>query len=202
MKKIVRIAGIIVIVTVFVSLKKCFNFDFNFSGIFKSQPVVIDKTANVVTEVRRMAELTAATYYEENVIIRKRTREATVFGMKVSDVEDELVILAKGKVRIGFDLSKIQEKDIVVDSVSISLTLPPIRILDVITNPSGFETYEESGDWSHEEVTQYKNEVRSVIEENAMESGILEFAEKAGKERLTVFMQALGFKRVTILLSK
>jgi hypothetical protein len=200
MKNIIKIVVITVIVIAVVSFMK--SFDFDFSNIFKSQPVVIDKTANVVTEVRRLAELTAATYYEENVIVRKRTREATVFGMKVSDVEDELVILAKGKVRIGFDLSKMQEKDIVADSVSISLKLPPIRILDVITNPSGFETYEESGDWSHEEVTQYKNEVRSIIEKNAKESGILEFAEKAGKERLTVFMQALGFKKVTIALNK
>jgi hypothetical protein len=195
MKKLV--AKILIIIASAVALWLILKF----SGIsipnpFRAKPIVIDKTANVVTEVRRLAELTTATYYEENVIVRKKTREASIFGMKIDDVEDELVIIAKGKVRLGFDLSKMQEKDIVVDSVSISLRLPEVRILDVITNPSGFETYEESGNWSHDEVTQYKNEVRTAIEKNALESGMMEFAEKAGRERLTLFMQALGFKTV------
>jgi hypothetical protein len=196
MKTTIKLAVLVAIIVAIGSTLKFF--DFNFSNIFKSQPVVIDATTNVVTEVRRLAELTTATYYEENVIAKKRTRESTVFGMKVADVEDELVIIAKGKVRAGFDLSTMQEKDIVADSVSVSLKLPKVQILDVITNPSDFETFEESGEWSYEEVTQYKNEVRTIIEKNALGNGILELAEKAGKERLTSFMLALGFKQVTI----
>jgi hypothetical protein len=198
MKSIIKIAVLAVVVVGAVGLFLKFS-GFDFSGIsdvFKSQPVVIDNTANVVEEVRRLAELTTASYYEENVIVRKKARKAGIFGVKVVDIEDELVLLVKGKVRIGFDLSKMQEKDIVVDSVSISLRLPEVQILDVITNPSGFETFSESGNWSHDEVTQYKNEVRAVIEKNAIANGTMEFAEKAGKERLTSFMQALGFKTV------
>jgi hypothetical protein len=196
-----QIKKILVLVVIVIVLIMAVVLFFKYSGIhfsnpFKAKPIVIDKTVIVVTEIRRLAELTTATYYEENVIARKRTREATVFGMKVTDVEDELVIIAKGKVRVGFDLSKMQEKDIVADSASITLKLPQIQILDVITNPSGFETFEESGDWSHEEVTQYKNEVRAIIEKNALEGGIIKLAEKTGKEKLTSFMKGLGFKTV------
>jgi hypothetical protein len=175
-----------------------FSFGFSFSNLFKEQPIVIDKTANVVEKINRLAELTTSTYYEENVIVKKKTKESlfgNIFG------EDELVLIAKGKVRAGFDLSKLDKQDIVIDSISITLKLPEVKILDVITNPSDFETIEESGKWTHEEVINYKNEARAIIEMHALENGIFELAEKSGREQLTSFLKALGFKEVIISLT-
>jgi hypothetical protein len=178
---------------------------FKFSGInipnpFKEQPIVIDKTVNVVEEINRIAELATTTYYEDYVIVKQKS--TSVWGVKISlpghIADDELVLITKGKVRAGFDLSKLQEQDVAVDSVSITLKLPKPQILDVISNPSDFETFEESGKWSHEEVTDYKNEARAAIEKDALESGILERAEESGKQKLTSFLQALGFQKVFI----
>jgi hypothetical protein len=202
-----QIKNILILVVIILVLIIGVVLFFKISGIsipnpFKSQPIVIDKTTNVVEEVHRLAELTTATYYEDYVIVKKRTRESTVLGLKINDVDDELVLITKGKVRAGFDLSKLQPQDILLDSISITLKLPEVRLLDIITNPSDFETFEESGDWSYEEVTKYKNEARAAIEQSALESGILELAEKTGKERLTSFLQVLGFKEVTILNTK
>jgi hypothetical protein len=198
-----QIKNILILVVIILVLIIGVVLFFKISGIsfpnpFKSQPIVIDKTTNVVEEVHRLAELTTATYYEDYVIVKKRTRESTVLGLKINDVDDELVLITKGKVRAGFDLSKLQPQDILSDSVSITLKLPEVQLLDIITNPSDFETFEESGDWSYEEVTKYKNEARAAIEQSALESGILELAEKTGKERLMSFLQVLGFKEVTI----
>jgi hypothetical protein len=206
MRKIIRNIITIVIIVVAVSLYLKFS-NFNFSNLFKSQPIVIDKTANVVEKINRLAELTTFTYYEDNVIVKKKTKEVTLFGKTLSIFgdtiasEDELVLIAKGKVRAGFDLSKLQEQDIITDSISITLKLPEVKILDVITNPSDFETFEESGKWAHEEVTNYKNEARAIIEKNALENGIFELAEKSGQEQLTSFLKALGFKKVNISLT-
>jgi hypothetical protein len=198
-----QIKNILILVLIIIALIIGIVLFFRISGIsipnpFIAKPIVIDKTTIVVEEVHRLAELATATYYEDYVIVKKRTRESTIFGMKVTDVDDELVLITKGKVRAGFDLSKLRQQDIISDSVSITLKLPKVQLLDVITNPSDFETFEESGDWSYEEVTKYKNEARAAIEQSALNSGILELAEKAGKERLTSFMLALGFKEVTI----
>jgi hypothetical protein len=82
------------------------------------------------------------------------------------------------------------------------MKLPKPKILDVISNPSDFETYEENGKWSHEEVTAIKNEARAAIEQNAIESGILERAEESGKQKLSSFLQALGFQKVFIEIDK
>jgi hypothetical protein len=179
--------------------------DLNVFDIFKSQPVVIDKTANIVEKVRQLAELTTFCYYEDNVIVKKRLRKETMFGWIWSfwgfsfTFEDELVLITRGKIRVGFDLSKIQESDIIIDSLSITLRLPKVQILDVITNPSDFETFEESGKWSHDEVTGYKNEIRAIIEKNARDNGIFELAENSAKERLTLLLQIFGFDNVVIL---
>jgi hypothetical protein len=176
----------------------------NYLGIniphpFKARPIVIDKTANVIENIRRLAELTTATYYEDNVTVKEKTEEYSLLGVNM-DRTNELVLITKGKVRAGFDLSALQKQDIFVDSVSITLKLPQPQLLDIITNPSDFETFEEDGKWSHEDVTSYKNEARAIIEKNALESGILKRAEKSGREKLTAFLQALGFKEVNILL--
>jgi hypothetical protein len=130
--------------------------------------------------------------------VKKKTKESlfgSIFG------EDELVLITKGKVRAGFDLLKLNKQDIIIDSISITLKLPEVKILDIITNPSDFETIEESGKWTHEEVTNYKNEARAIIEMHALENGIFELAEKSGRKQLTSFLKALGFKEVIISLT-
>jgi hypothetical protein len=188
------IITIVIVLAVAVGLFMKFS-SFSFSGIFgifKEQAIVIDKTANIVEKINRLAELSTSTYYEDNVIMKKKS---TLFG------KDELVIIAKGKVRVGFDLLKLDKQDIVIDSVSITVKLPKVKILDVITNPSDFETFEENGKWSHEEVTAYKNEARAIIETHAIENGILRLAEKSGREQFSMFLKALGFKKVNILLT-
>jgi len=198
MKKI--IAGSIGIATIIVIAVVSLKFSgFNISNLFKEQPIVIDKTAIIVKEINRLAELTTATYCIDNVAVNKKSDSLSIFGQTFATSSAELVLITKGKVRAGFDFSKLHEQDVVMDSVSISLKLPKVQILDVITNPSDFETFEESGKWSHEEVRDFKNEARSLIVKNAMESGIFELAEKNGREMLTALLLALGFKEVNIL---
>ena len=197
MKSIIVKIATIAILVIAVGLYLKFS-DVNISNWFKEQPIVIDKTANVVEEIRRLSELTTAIYYDNNVIVKKKAKDLSVFGQTLITLTDELVLLTRGKVRVGFDFSELQEQDIVVDSVSISLKLPQVKILDIITNPSDFETFEESGKWSHEEVTVIKNEARAQIEKNALENGILRIAEENAKKNLTAFLSMLGFKKIII----
>jgi len=155
------------------------------NDIFKDNPLIIDETFNVVEEIHKIGEFTTATFYQEDVIYKTKKK-------------DELVLIIKGKVRVGFDLSTLSNEDIIVYSETIMLRLPQVKIFEVITNPSGYETYEESGKWSFEEVTEYKKDARDLIEKNAIESGILQLAETTAIEKLANLFQALGFKEVII----
>jgi hypothetical protein len=198
MKKfIVLIISIVVLVAAVCSFLKFTNFDF--SDFFNTKPIVIGQTTNIVEEIRRLAELTTITYYGDYAIVKKKQRAVKIFGLTLYNTEDELVLIVKGKVRAGFDLSKLQKLDIMTDSISmITLKLPKAKVLDIITNPSDFETFEENGNWSYEEITKFKREARTAIEQYAMKIGILEMAEKAGKENFTSFFKALGFQTVVI----
>lgn len=181
---------------------------FNLANIFKEQPIVIDKTANVVENIHSLTEFTTVTYYKAHAIAKQKTSDIAISGIKLSllgrplTTQDELVLTITGKVRAGFDLSELDEQDIAIDTASITLQLPKPRILDVITNPSDFETFVESGTWSHDEVTSHKKEARAVIEKEVLKDGILELAEKTGREKITLFLQALGFRKVIIEIKK
>jgi hypothetical protein len=155
------------------------------SDLFKDNPLTIDETFNVVEEIHKIGEFTTATFYQEDVIYKTKKK-------------DELVLIIRGKVRVGFDLSNISNGDIIVYSQTIKLRLPQVKIFDIITNPSGYETFEENGKWSFEEITEYKKEARDIIEKNALESGILQLAENTAIEKLTTMLQILGFKEVII----
>lgn len=140
-----------------------------------------------VTEAKKMGEFCTANYREETVIAYKRIKKHG---------KDEIAIIVRGTVRVGFDLSQM-ETEMANDS-SIVVTLPPVKILEVISNPTDFETFEESGEWSHKETSEFKNTARERILQHAIEDNILSFAEEAGKEQVTNLFMLLGFKNVSV----
>jgi len=189
MKKIIILIGVLVIciVALLIGWKFCNNG--NFQNIFTSKPITIDKTENFIEEINKLAEFTTATYYQETTI--NKVKKRTLF-------DAELVIIVKGKVRAGFDMSALTEKDIIIENKTIRIKLPPVKILDIITNPSNFETFVESGKWSFDEVNEYKKEARESLEKSAIDGGILDLAKESGVEKLTSLFKNLGFAEVVI----
>lgn len=140
-----------------------------------------------ITEIKKIDEFCTANYCEETVVSAKRKR---TFGT------DEIALIVKGTVRVGFDLRKMDTK--VSSDTAIAITLPEAKILDVITNPSDCETFVETGKWSHKQVTKYKDVARERIQNHAVTNGILKDAEKNGIDRLKLLFMGLGFKQVDI----
>lgn len=173
--------------------------------LFESQKLTIDDTANVVTEIKKISEFTSACYYEELVLVNSKEIinkvKKSVIGTVIhqdSISKKELVIIAKGKVRAGFDLSEIAEDDLHVKADTLTINLAPAKIFDIIINPSGYEMFVEEGSWSHEEVTAIQSEAKEKIEKNAIEDGLLDKATKYGKEKLTNLFKTFGFNEVII----
>ena len=171
----------------------------------KDEGLKIDETANVVTEIRKIAQFTSACYYED-VILKDKKANETLGGKVVNSfskkdkpiLEDEIVIVASGKVRAGFDLSKLSEKDIVIRDSVLEVTLPKAEIFEVIVNPSGFDVYVEDGTWSHEQVTKVENKAMNKIRKDAISDGLLEKATELGVTKLTELFKTFGYKEVVI----
>ncbi len=171
----------------------------------KDEGLKIDETANVVTEIRKIAQFTSACYYED-VILKDKKANETLGGKVVNSfskkdkpiLEDEIVIVASGNVRAGFDLSKLSEKDIVIRDSVLEVTLPKAEIFEVIVNPSGFDVYVEDGTWSHEQVTKVENKAMNKIRKDAISDGLLEKATELGVTKLTELFKTFGYKEVVI----
>lgn len=115
---------------------------------------------------------------------------------------DEIVIIANGKVRAGFDLTKLKDGDIQVQGDTLSLTLPETEIFDVIINPSGYEIYVEDGKWSHEEVTTLVSNARKELEQNAVAYQLEKKAEEIGITKLKTLFSTFGFNMIFIIINK
>lgn len=186
----------------------------------------IEKTANVISEVNKIGELTTACYYEEMAIREVRydtikalksnnnptekgasrikqffqnTKEKfTGTAAKVTRSSNEIVLIGKGKVRAGFDLSKMTKDDITVHGDTLEVTLPQVKIFDLIMNPSDFDTEYEQGKWSHELLRPIKEKAKEKLEKNAIECGLLDNAKESGIIKLTELFKTFGFSVVNV----
>ena len=155
----------------------------------------IDNTANIVTGIKKISEFNVITFYEELVL--KEKKDTQVFFEQVSTT-NEIVIIAKGSVRVGFDLSKVKESDIAAKGDTLTVIVPSVEIFDIIVNPSDFEIFFEDGSWSHEEVTKIESNAKSRLKEDAINNNILNKANEIGIEKLASFFKSFGFKIVNI----
>ena len=174
-------------------------------GSLFGKPLEIDPTANVVEHIRKISEFTTACYYEEYVIQHKKpasdnaniAKDALIGGLAYAVLKNittpEIVLMAKGRVRAGFDLGKISADDLSSSGDTLRVVLPAPEIFDVITNPSDYEIFVEQGGWTHEEITELQIDGRERVLANAMEDNILQKADSVGRERLTALFQTFGF---------
>lgn len=174
----------------------------------KGNKLGIDATANVVTEIKKISEFTSACFYEEIVLQEKKTSNiadnavgnkiASLIGKKGGLVNDELVIVASGKVRAGFHLNNLDENHVVVKGDTLCVDLPKAEIFDVIVNPSDFDIYIEDGTWDHETVTKVEDKAIGQIKADAEKECILDKATKSGVKKLSEMFKSFGFPVVKV----
>ncbi len=172
--------------------------------------LTIDQTANVVAEIKKISEFTSACFYEEIVLKDAKASETTkgkavnaVTGLFQKDkskavAKDELIIVANGKVRAGFNLSKLTDEDVIVKDSVLTVYLPKAEIFDVIVNPSDFDIYIEEGKWSHDQVVTVENKAKAKIEADAKKENILKKATDSGVKKLTELFRSFGYKDVVV----
>ena len=202
----IRIIAIMLIMLVLVMLYAKWKGLPSFSSWLEAKPVVIDETPLVISEIKKIAELHTAKLYCEvvadSVIISPG--EAAMLAMQESGAfpilppmvfskGKKMVLIAKGRVIAGLDLSALNEKNIVVRNDSVWITLPPAKILDIITNPSDFEVFTEEGDWSSTEINTVKQKAIGIMRNEALNRGLTNQANERAKLLMGDFLKASGF---------
>ena len=176
----------------------------SFQNIFKSQPIVIDQTPLVLKEIKTLATLITITYSDEIVMDTAKVgnRLPSLLPMNIGTLLvpgiDKLVIIGRGKVLAGTDLKSIDSTDIFANEDSVHLFLPKAKILQTVINPSGYEIFEEKGNWNESAVTALKIKIRDEINKRALRQNILGQADERSKNILDTFLQNIGFDKVVI----
>lgn len=170
----------------------------------RSRELEIERTAAIVEQVRSIGELSSAGFYEELVLT---DRDESYFSelMRASGLSrltgsGDFVIICKGRVRAGFDLTKIQESDFSFSGDTLRLILPPVEILDVVLNPADYEHF--SGHRTHEETTGILLQAKQRLRSDALREGILGQAELSAEAHLRRLLSAMGYREVLITFSK
>ena len=163
------------------------------------RPLTIDDTPVIVSKIRSLGELTTACYYDEMVLSETKPNafSSSALGSLAEglgkDVDDHLVIIAKGTVRAGLDLMEMTEEDIRFVGDTAYIRLPAPQYLDVIVNPSDFEVFAETGKWTHEEITGLQETARTRLLMGADHYGLKSRAYAGAMDAVTELLAASGF---------
>ena len=166
------------------------------SSLLRGGAPKIDETPVIIQQVKNIAQMFTQTYYDEYVY------DTGLIRTPIFNQNKRLIFIAKGEVIAGFDLSELNEKSIIRREKSIVVKLPPARILDVIINPSGFETFIEEGEITFEESKKFHEDARRIFDRNAREKGILKNSSEQGRQMLEKFFRLLGFESVDIIIAE
>jgi hypothetical protein len=162
--------------------------------------LTIDDTPVIVTRIRSLGELTTACYYDEMVLAgsKQNAFSSSPLGSLArdgfgKDIDDHLVIIAKGTVRAGVDLMDMKEEDVRFVGDTAFIRLPVPQYLDVIVNPSDFEVFAETGKWSHDEMTDLQDTARKRLLMGADHYGLKSKAYEGAMDAVTELLTASGY---------
>lgn len=156
-------------------------------------PIVVDP------ELRALGRLESAQYVMQVVIDLEREPDniwQQAFGT------DQLLLIAEGQVVAGFDLTKINEDDVVVQDKSVSLTLPPPELLYFGVDEDQTYVYERKTGFLTKPdktlETEARRRAQAEVVNWALEHQVFEKAEEFGIFYLDSFLRSLGFTEVNI----
>lgn len=155
--------------------------------------------AAVIKEIQSLNRLETASYTIEKIIDAGTTDSNALSNFFFGD---KILLIAHGKVIAGFDLSKIDEKDITINGQDLKIKLPPPQVLVATLDNSQTRVYDRQKGILNQGETNLESEARKAAEasirEAACQGGILQQASDNGRKQLSALFYALGFTTVNI----
>jgi hypothetical protein len=116
---------------------------------------------------------------------------------------DRVLLVGRGEVVAGLDLSRLRESDVRVEGGRLTLRLPAASILHTRLDNASSQVHDrQSGVFSGPDATlegQVRLEAEERIRKAALESGILKTAESNARAALERQARMMGFKEVRFL---
>lgn len=166
---------------------------------FEAQPITIDNTPLLVKNVRSIAQLMTIEYYDE-VVVDSSNNSTKLLPLPpfVFPIKQSLVLVVKGRLIAGLDLSRLDSSNFSGNRDSLHITLPKSKVLEVIVNPTDVETFSEEGTWNQQAVTALKAKAQYRITKNALNQGVLRRSNEKARNLVEQLVVNAGYKKVVV----
>jgi len=159
----------------------------------------------VVGQVHKAAKLTTTQFTVDKIVHGTKTKKLAWF---VSLNEARFLAYSRAIIKTGIDLEKVKKEDIEISGNSITLTLPPVQIINFSYPPELFSEDEYiSGNAFLNKITvedqeNFFRDAEIDIRNNLKYMGIIETTEKNTKILLKTMLQSIGYEDIHIEFKK
>jgi len=155
--------------------------------------------ANILAQIQQLNQLTTVRYTVQRIVTL--TEEAHPLG------SESILLIVQARVEAGVDLSSLGAKDVVAKrDGSVTVTLPPPRILNVAIDEDATKVWDRQKTWWTPWVPYSLDlEKRARImglesaKQSAIEMGILAASERNAETSVRSLLGLAGLKNVTIV---
>ena len=152
-----------------------------------------------IEQIEQLAELTTV-----RTVAATTVQKGTDRGWLNWAAGDQVSMLAVAEIGAGIDLGELEEGDIVADpdARTVRLRLPEASITYVAVDNEASHVYDRDtgiftqGDPDLERAARLAAE--EILVQEAVDSGLLDEAERSARRVLTDFLQALGYETIEI----
>ncbi|GAB4197164.1 MAG: hypothetical protein OHK0022_15250 [Roseiflexaceae bacterium] len=174
------------------------------SVVAQPTPAIIDRGGTIL-QIRNLNRLETQSFSAERVI------EAAVARGNVLDafLGERLLLIARGDVIAGVDLSKLRDSDVNIsaDGTRITLRLPPSEIFLARLDNANTRVYDKQtgigtrlfGSENKDLETQARQSAEGEILKAACESQITQRAADEARQSMEQFLKLLDFESVTVV---
>ena len=174
------------------------------TSLFNPQPakLEVDNSAMVLQQIQGIQELTTTVYRMETLVPTSADR---TLGKDWVIARTKLLYKARGEVKAGIDLGKLEPEDIKVSQDKIAIALPAAEILDskIDVNSSNIYHYDRGflnlgPDVAPQLQTLAQRQTLDKIVATACNEGILQQADTKAKAAILQLLTATNDKKVEV----
>ena len=153
-----------------------------------------------INQVKALADLTTSSVLMSTIVEAEQARIGKI-------VYEKLVLLACGRVKAGIDLSKLKESDVQgsPDGITVTIRLPKPEIFDAYliddsTQPCTTRVYDRTNlillPAAKDLESQAREQAVNAIRDTAIQSGVLEDADRNARVIIERMLLMAGYKSV------
>ena len=114
-------------------------------------------------------------------------------------LDDHLVCIYRGALRLGIDMQEIREENISVSDDSLSISLPQVGLLDDrFIDEARTEIFFESGQWSAYAHDELYHRAKEQMKARALTAENRNRTQQLAEQQVRQLFQAMGYKHVAV----